>query len=193
MNIKCIYCNVNLSNSQYPQFSKLLEGMQIELIDILRAAHSVNEITFHSDSKSIWIALYPELSKDHPGLVGAVINRAEAQVLRLAMIFALLDCSNIILPDHLYAAIATWRYCEDSAKLIFSDHEPDSYANKILESLKEGPKTKSDFHSLFNRKLKAKKLNRILKELTAQEKIKYTIENTNTNSKNLYYLPASET
>lgn len=109
------------------------------------------------------------------------------------MLFALLDCSDIILPDHLYAAIATWRYCENSAKLIFSDREPDSYANKILKFLKEGPKIKSDFYNLFNRKLKAKKLNQILKEITAKGKIKYTIERTNTNSKNLYYLPASET
>ncbi len=96
------------------------------------------------------------------------------------------------LPDHLYSALATWQYCEDFAKFIFSDLEPDFFSNKILEFLKEVPKSKSDFHNLFNRKLKAKKLNQVLNELISQGKLKYTIENTNTNAKYLYYLPASE-
>ena len=33
----------------------------------------------------------PTLSADRPGLLGAVLGRAEAQVLRLALVYALLD------------------------------------------------------------------------------------------------------
>ena len=46
-----------------------------------------------------WAAAYPELSAERPGLVGAIIARAEAQVIRLALIFALLDRRNAITLD----------------------------------------------------------------------------------------------
>jgi len=46
-------------------------------------------------------------------------DRAEAQILRLAMIFALLDCSRIVGPAHLDAALAFWRFAEASVLAIF--------------------------------------------------------------------------
>ena len=45
---------------------------------------------------AIWDAVYPELSADRPGMLGAILGRAEAQVLRLALIYALLDRSAFI-------------------------------------------------------------------------------------------------
>ena len=40
---------------------------------------------------TVWKEVYPELSREHIGLVGCLINRAEAQTLRLALVYALLD------------------------------------------------------------------------------------------------------
>ena len=47
-------------------------------------------------------------------------SRAVVQVLRLALCFALLDCSpGLIEVDHLLAAVGVWRYAESSARYVF--------------------------------------------------------------------------
>jgi hypothetical protein len=53
-------------------------------------------------------------------ILGGCWNRGEAQVLRLSMIYALLDGHATIELSHLKCAVACWEYCEDSAKFIFS-------------------------------------------------------------------------
>ena len=47
--------------------------------------------------------VYERLAGDRMGLFGAVTNRAEAQTMRLAMMYALLDRSNIVEVEHLNA------------------------------------------------------------------------------------------
>ena len=54
--------------------------------------------------------MYAELNRDRPGLFGVVPARAAPQVLRLALIFALLDSRDQIGASHLYAAREVWRY-----------------------------------------------------------------------------------
>jgi hypothetical protein len=67
----------------------------------------------------LWTAVYGELSEGRPGLLGSITARAEAQAVRLAVLYALLDGSGIIERLHLQAALAVWRYCEDSAAQVF--------------------------------------------------------------------------
>ncbi|MEJ7787299.1 MAG: DUF3987 domain-containing protein [Solirubrobacteraceae bacterium] len=50
-------------------------------------------LTFNDDARAKWIAVYDELSDGHPGLWGAATARAEAHTVRLALLYALLDCS----------------------------------------------------------------------------------------------------
>ena len=63
----------------------------------------------------LWCQIYGTLSAPTPGLLGAVIARAEAQVVRLALVYALLDGAEAIGQVHLEAALELWIYCEDSA------------------------------------------------------------------------------
>ena len=49
--------------------------------------------------------LYDELTDDRGGLFGAATSRAEAQVMRIAMIYAILDRSTEITLPHLDAAV----------------------------------------------------------------------------------------
>jgi hypothetical protein len=104
------------------------------------------------------------------------------------MIYALLEAQNVIMPKHLKAALAVWNYCENSARFIFSDHESDPYANKIVEALQAGSKSTTELHKLFSRKLKGKKLNTILKELIAQGKIKSETTRTKGKPKTIFQL-----
>ena len=73
------------------------------------------------NARQVWWAVYPELSEGGPGLSGAVTSRAEAQTMRLALLYALLDSSDCIRREHLVAALALWEYVEASAQCVFGD------------------------------------------------------------------------
>jgi hypothetical protein len=96
-------------------------------------------ISLDYEAGRIWDAVYPELSEPKPGLLGAVTSRAEAQTMRLACLYALMDRSERIEPAHLNAALALWKYCEDSASYVFGDSLGDAHAEKLLKSLRDAP------------------------------------------------------
>jgi DNA replicative helicase MCM subunit Mcm2 (Cdc46/Mcm family) len=81
--------------------------------------------------------MYADLSEGAPGLLGWVTARSEAQVIRLALTYALLDASDVIRVPHLEAALALWRYAEASAAYIFGDKIGDGDADKILALLRK--------------------------------------------------------
>jgi hypothetical protein len=85
---------------------------------------------------TLWDQVYPELTSDRPGLLGAVTSRCEAQVLRLALAYALLDSSELVQRPHLEAALAVWRYCEASAAHVFGTSLGDPLADRILAFLR---------------------------------------------------------
>ena len=53
------------------------------------------------------------------GDIGEIVTRSEVHILRLAMIYAVLDCREEISMDHFNAARAVWDYASQSAKRIF--------------------------------------------------------------------------
>jgi hypothetical protein len=110
-------------------------------------------VEFSPEARTLWIAEYHDLSAEQGGLFGSVIARAEAQTLRLAMIYALLDASYIIKPEHLRAALAFWRYCQASAKYIFGDYLGNQVADDLLRALRQaGPDglNRTELRDLFH-------------------------------------------
>jgi hypothetical protein len=80
--------------------SKLLpEGGRVQLdprliskvAEAIEFSCRVGEMQRDDVARKVWRAVYPHLSRDIPGMLGSVTARAEAQVLRLSCIFALLD------------------------------------------------------------------------------------------------------
>jgi hypothetical protein len=59
-------------------------------------ARTRDRITLTSDARTAWAAVYVELSEGTGGLHGAVTARAEAQVIRLALVYSLLDGAEAI-------------------------------------------------------------------------------------------------
>lgn len=101
-----------------------------------------------------WELLYEDLSAEQPGLLGAITARAEAQTIRLAMLYALLDLRDHIDVDHLAAALAIWQYCEASAAYIFGDAVGDPVADDILRALQHagaGGMTRTEISDLLGR------------------------------------------
>ena len=103
-------------------------------------ARSVERMHRDHGAAALWEQVYAELADDNAGgLLGAVTSRAEAQVLRLSMIYALLDGSGTIGEQHLRAALAVWRYCRASARLIFGNASGDPVEEKVLAAIRANP------------------------------------------------------
>lgn len=104
-------------------------------------------------ARAVWIKAYDVLSEGRPGMVGAVTSRAEAQTLRLALVYALLDGSAFLEAEHLHAALEVWRYCDQSAAYLFGASLGDPVADEIRHALGDAPDglTRWDINNLFNR------------------------------------------
>ena len=89
------------------------------------------------EANRLWEQVYPRLTTSRPGMLGMVTSRAEAQVMRLAVVYALLDLEKWVRPDHLNAALAFWDYCDASAGYIFGDSLGDPDAEKLLAAIRE--------------------------------------------------------
>jgi uncharacterized protein DUF3987 len=116
---------------------------------------------------SLWCEVYEALSEGKPGLFGAVVSRAEAQIIRLAPIYALLDRSALIERVHLEAALALWQYAEDSARYIFGEALGHPVADRILQALRNEPNglTRSQISDLFGRHASASEIDSALRFL----------------------------
>jgi hypothetical protein len=120
-----------------------------------------------------WERVYGELSKEQPGLLGAVTARAEAQTVRLALLYALADKSSEITIEHLEAALAMWRFSEASARLIFGDLIGEKLADAILLALRGSPITglsRTDIYKLFSCNARAGNIETALMKLKAMGK-----------------------
>jgi hypothetical protein len=101
-------------------------------LEALTAARKRERICMTDAAAQHWRQIYPQLSREQPGLFGAVVARAEAQTIRLALIYALLDSAPQIDRNHLNAALAVWAFCEASAQYVFGDMLGDPIADTIL-------------------------------------------------------------
>lgn len=167
-----LWCCVRRSKS-LPEGGSLqdaeLNTLVVRLRHAIDAARTVDVITRDSHAKALWREVYAELSEDKPGLLGAMTSRAEAHVLRLSAIYALLDETPIVTPNHLLAALALWKYAEDSARFIFGDALGDPTADEILTQLRATPEgmTRTDLYKHFDCNKPAAEILRALRVLAS--------------------------
>jgi Protein of unknown function (DUF3987) len=124
--------------------------------EVLAAAGKIRRLARARDAEELWREAYAsKLAVERRGLVGAVCSRAEAHVLRLSMLYALLDGSAEIRPEHVQAALALWDYCEASAEQVFGKRLGDPDADAIVVALAEAGAdglTRTEVCSLFGRR-----------------------------------------
>jgi hypothetical protein len=128
-----------------------LEPVANRVFTVLEFGRFAGMLTRTADARTRWHEVYEELSEGKPGLLGAAIARAEAQTMRLAVIYALLDGSEAVRVEHLDAALALWDYAEASARWVFGDTLGDPVADTILAALRRasGGMTRTDINILF--------------------------------------------
>ena len=114
----------------------VLEGFTARLKAAATHARGLGEVSMTPAARSAWAGVYPDLSEGSPGLYGSVTARAEAQVLRLSLVYALLDGVKQIDKPHLMAALALWEYCAASAAFIFGDALGNPVADDLQVALR---------------------------------------------------------
>jgi hypothetical protein len=124
-------------------------------------------IGWTKEGADLWASVYGELSEGNPGLAGAVTSRAETQVVRIALTYALLDGDPAIGAAHLNAALAIWRYCEESARIIFQSLTGNQLADEIMLMLKKSPggMSRYEISNAFNRHQSSDAISTALREL----------------------------
>jgi hypothetical protein len=97
------------------------------------------EIHWSDQAQKDWCKFYNSIKTAADGIVGSIVARSDAHVLRLTMLFTVLDGSSLMEPQHLKAAIAFWQYCERSASWIFGEKTGNKAADKIYWALQREP------------------------------------------------------
>jgi hypothetical protein len=140
-----------------------------ELGFAIERARQIEEVGWGTSGAEGWKSIYGELSGARPGLIGALTARAEAQVVRLATVYALWDGSTSIEPPHLMAAMAVQDFCEASVRYVFGEKIGNSTADTILAALKNAPDglTRTEIRDLFNRNAQSGATATALQELQA--------------------------
>lgn len=105
------------------------------LQEAITFARKTKRMKRDKDATALWHKVYPRLTTPRAGVLGQVTGRAEAQVLRLSLLYALLDRSPVIATKHLEAALAVWNYCLASAQFIFGAALGDPLAEKLHDEL----------------------------------------------------------
>jgi hypothetical protein len=154
--------------------SKVLPfGGQPEVAALAEIIEDLGRARQFAQAKELWQGVYPELSEGHPGLEGALTARAEAQVLRMALIYALLDRSQTIMSEHLRAALEVWRYCAESAAYIFGKRSGDPIADEILVELrKRGSLDRTAIRDLFSKHQNVARINEALNVLQSLGRVR---------------------
>jgi len=128
--------------------------------EALRVARSRTIISRTAAAEALWSEVYQQLPEPL-GLFGAVTARADAQLLRLSLVFALLDQADQIDDAHVDAAVAVWRYAEASAAHVFGGTLGHDSADRLLDELRAVyPKglTRDEQYALFGRHTTAAEL-----------------------------------
>jgi hypothetical protein len=162
----------------------------------LGAARLLDLMELDKDARDLWRDVYPELSEGRPGLTGALLGRAEAHTMRLALLYALLDAAPAIRAVDLLAGLAVWRYCKDSVAYIFGEDTGHPLADEILPALKAAKEkglTRRDLSALFNRNKTSLQISRALKTLLAAGLTHYRMMPTAGRSAETWYYGTKET
>ncbi len=134
----------------------------------IRFAQKTTNLELSAESLMLWTTVAKPLATQETEFA----ERARGQVLRMACIFALMDCTDIVSPAHLTAALHIWDYCTASVTYIFESDENEE-ESKLLAAIRkhDGMTTTEIMTAIYQKNIKAAALNALLKSLEAKDKI----------------------
>jgi hypothetical protein len=151
-------------------------------------ARNVGQMPRDDEARELWHQAYRQLSRERPGLVGALLGRSEAQTMRLACIYALLDNCFQVEKVHLQAALALWEYVERSTAFIFGQSTGDSVADDILSALRKSTDglSRTDIMFLFSKHQTKERVQSALQVLETTQMAKCELVGTGGRSKEIW-------
>lgn len=158
-----------------------VQAFAIRLRELAAKARARERLTMTNDAQRIWATVYPQLSEGGGGLHGAVTARAEAQCIRLALVYALLDGAAEIDAPHLMAALAVWSYCDATARYVFGASLGDRIADEIMRRLRAAGDvgvTRTDLRDAFGRHQTAERIGAALDLLRRKGEAQCATEQT---------------
>lgn len=119
-------------------------------------AHGCGEVERSPEFRTTWERLYRVIESQPPGgnVYDALTSRASPYLLRLAMIYALLDQSPTITDVHLRAAAALWDYSEASVAHIWGATLGDDALDRLYSGVKsagDDGMTRTQVSQLFSK------------------------------------------
>lgn len=114
-----------------------LEVLGLRVGVAVERARQLGTLTRTPAAEQRWADLYNSLDDEVDGVVGSLTARAEAQILRLSVAYALLDASETIDVAHLDAAESVWEHCAATVERVFARRQPDWVVPRLLEALAE--------------------------------------------------------
>lgn len=115
-------------------------GLTRVLGGAIQHARTAGRLRLNEQARQLWRHAYTHLATAQPtGIAGALHARAEAHVIRLALIYALADGERKINTEHLHAALALWDYAARSATWALQGATGDPLAEQIHAALQAHP------------------------------------------------------
>ena len=144
-------------------------GLGRYLTTVLTHARTAGKVTLSPAARELWWQIYPQLTQPADGLLGQLTARAEAHVVRLALLYTLLDGQKTIAPEHLHPALALWHYGSRSAAWALGQATGDPLAEHIHTALLRSPDglTRTQIRDLCQRNLPADRVEHALHALAA--------------------------
>jgi hypothetical protein len=162
-----------------------------EYADRLAMARELRVVEFSVDARSMYGELYEEMTAETGGLHGIITARAEAQIIRLALTYAVLDASTIITTDHLTSGLAVWDYCNASSRYLFGQIGTSPVERRILKALELQPMTTTELHRALDNHVASHALRTALENLQGQGRIDQQKQGTTGRPRVTWYLRAS--
>ena len=137
--------------------SQILEPYFVRFSRTLERARTREELFRDAETEQLWASVYRSLAEIPQGLTGAILARGAAQVLRLSLIYSLMDereserTEAAIRAPHLMAALALWDFCRSSVLRIFGDCVGDPIADRLLKVIKARPQTDTDLYEVLGK------------------------------------------
>lgn len=152
-----------------PPPDAVLAPLAAELRQAVAAASGRGRVELSPAAAELWRRLYPHLDADAEGAVGALLARTKPYLLRIALVYSLLDGAERIGPAHLRAACAVWDYHAATVRRLYQGRTGNALDGRVLDALRDagGEASRTDLTRALSGHVRAAELDAARDRLTA--------------------------
>ncbi len=145
-----------------------LGDLQDHVRSVVTHARNVGRIRRTPAADRLWEAEYYRRAEIHAGgVVGAILGRAEPQLLRLSMLAALCRENDVVDAEDLAAALALWQYADGTVRMLFGGYE-DPLVARVIEAIRATPGiSRSTLHRTTAKSMQATRFVAVLEQAAA--------------------------